>query len=149
RKLGIKYPIIQAGMAGGITTPALVAAVSNAGGLGTLGAGYMSPEQIKQTIKEIKQLTNKPFGVNLFIPEIPETSEDEIEEANKLLQSYREELRLEKPKVTKPSCQTYEQQLKVIIEEKVPVCSFTFGVPSTDLVQQLKQENIVVIGTAT
>lgn len=41
--LGIKYPILQAGMAGGVTTPQLVAAVSNAGGLGTLGAGYMSP----------------------------------------------------------------------------------------------------------
>src|SRR5699024_11547620 len=100
KKLEIKYPIIQAGMAGGITTPELVAAVSNAGGLGTLGAGYMSAEQVKQTIRKIKQLTNKPFGINLFIPEIPEISENEIKEANNLLQSYHEELRLEKRKVS-------------------------------------------------
>ena len=60
QKLEIKYPIIQAGMAGGITTPELVAAVSNAGGLGSIGAGYLSPEQLRSSIQEIKQLTNKP-----------------------------------------------------------------------------------------
>ena len=60
QQLKIQYPIIQAGMAGGVTTPELVAAVSNSGGLGNLGAGYMSPEQMRKVFK-IKQLTDKPF----------------------------------------------------------------------------------------
>ena len=67
--LKIKYPIIQAGMAGGATTPALVASVSNAGGLGTLGAAYMKPEDIKMAIAEIRKLTDQPFAVNLFCVE--------------------------------------------------------------------------------
>ena len=59
RKLKIQYPILQAPMAGGPTTPDLVASVSNAGGLGSLGAGYLSPEQIRNAIKEIKQRTDR------------------------------------------------------------------------------------------
>lgn len=51
-KIRIKYPIIQAPMAGGATTPELVAAVSNAGGLGSLGAGYMNPSEIREAIKK-------------------------------------------------------------------------------------------------
>lgn len=124
KALHIHYPIIQAGMAGGTTTPELVAAVSNTGGLGTLGAGYMSADQMKKAIKKIKALTDKPFGVNLFIPETPQISGYKMKKANDLLRSYREKLRLEEPEVSKPSDQIYEQQLEVIIQEKVPVCSF-------------------------
>jgi nitronate monooxygenase len=53
-------------MAGGTSTPALVAAISNAGGLGSLGAGYITPEDIAKAIAEIRHLTRKPFAVNLF-----------------------------------------------------------------------------------
>jgi len=67
--LNFGIPIIQAPMAGGITTPELVAAVSNTGALGSLGAGYMTPDEIRRAIRKIKSLTNKPFNVNLFIPE--------------------------------------------------------------------------------
>jgi nitronate monooxygenase len=65
--LNIKYPIIQAGMAGGHTTPELVAAVSNAGGLGILAASRLTPEQLREAIHKIKSLTNRPFGVNLLL----------------------------------------------------------------------------------
>lgn len=149
QELNIQYPIIQAGMAGGTTTPELVAAVSNAGGLGTLGAGYMNTEQMKEAIKKIKKLTKNPFGVNLFIPEMPDISEKEIKKANDLLRPFREKLKLTEPEFSKPSAQIYEKQLEIIIQEKVPVCSFTFGVPSEKVIQRLKQKNIVVIGTAT
>lgn len=148
--LNIKYPIIQAGMAGGVTTPELVAAVSNAGALGTLGAGYMSPEQMQESIRKIKQLTKNPFGVNLFIPELPDVSEEEIEKANEWLRPFREELHITgKPEIKKLTASTFEKQLEIVIEEHVPVCSFTFGIPSKETVQQLKKREIVVIGTAT
>ncbi len=68
--LGIKYPIIQGAMAW-VSFPPLVAAVSNAGGLGILGAAFMSPEELRGHIRMIKELTDKPFGVN-FMPENPQ-----------------------------------------------------------------------------
>ena len=71
--LGIKYPIIQGAMAW-ISFPPLVAAVSNAGGLGILGSAFMSPEELRQNVKMIKQLTDKPFGVN-FVPESQQIDE--------------------------------------------------------------------------
>lgn len=64
--LGIKYPIFQGGMAW-VSSPKLVAAVSNAGGLGILGSGAMNGELVRAKIKEIKSLTNKPFGVNIML----------------------------------------------------------------------------------
>lgn len=64
--LGIKYPIIQGGMAG-ISEHNLVSAVSNAGGLGTIGSGLMPPSWLEAEIKKTKELTKNPFGVNLFM----------------------------------------------------------------------------------
>ena len=67
--LGLEHPIIQAPMAGAnATPPALVAAVSNAGGLGFVGAAYMAPDQIAREGKRIRELTERPFGINLFVP---------------------------------------------------------------------------------
>ena len=67
--LGIKHPIIQGAMSW-VSFPPLVAAVSNAGGLGILGAAFMSPDQVRENIRKIKGLTDKPFGVN-FMPDNP------------------------------------------------------------------------------
>jgi nitronate monooxygenase len=64
--LGIRYPIIQAGMAGQ-TTPELVAAVSNTGGLGILGATRMTPDKLLDAVRKIKMLTAKPYGVNFWL----------------------------------------------------------------------------------
>ena len=71
--LGIQYPIIQGGMAG-VSEAKLVSAVSNAGGLGTIGSGLMSEVWLTEEIKKTKELTEKPFAVNLFLqnPKIPE-----------------------------------------------------------------------------
>jgi len=64
--LGIKYPIIQGGMAG-VSEAILTAAVSNAGGLGIIGSGFASPSWLEEEIKKTKALTDKPFGVNLLM----------------------------------------------------------------------------------
>src|SRR3954467_14007270 len=65
---GLPEPIVQAPMAGGATTPELVAAVSNAGGLGFLAAGYLSANALAERIAATRALTERPFGVNLFVP---------------------------------------------------------------------------------
>ena len=64
----LEHPIVQAPLAGGPSTPALAAAVSEAGGLGFLGAGYRSAEGVREEIAELRRLTERPFGVNLFAP---------------------------------------------------------------------------------
>lgn len=147
--LKIDHPIIQAGMAGGVTTPELVAVVSNAGGLGTLGAGYMTPEDMRKSIQKIKSLTRSSFGVNVFVPERPSATKKEISRVNELLKPFRNELGIENETQPEVDESLFDKQLKVLQEEKVPVCSFTFGIPGQETIQKLKEEGIVLIGTAT
>ncbi|MDI2588318.1 nitronate monooxygenase [Psychrobacillus sp. NEAU-3TGS] len=151
--LKIDYPIIQAPMAGGITTSKLVAAVSNNGALGMIGAGYLSPTQLQEQIREVKELTSKSFGVNLFVPNDFQVTEDEIDVASKLLHKFQAQLNIENEQSVIPNkddaFEVYNEQIKVIMEEKVPICSFTFGVPSVEIISQLKQHGIILIGTAT
>jgi nitronate monooxygenase len=147
--LRVEHPIIQAGMAGGATTPELVAAVSEAGGLGTLGAAYMSPDAIRDAVAEVRSLTGRPFAVNLFVPEPFDPSLYDPREVNAPLARYREELGIEVPEEVGDFVQPFEDQLAVVIEEKVPVFSFTFGVPEEAQISALKKAGIVLIGTAT
>ena len=149
RTLNIRYPIFQAPMAGGPTTPDLLAAVSNAGGLGNLGAGYLTPEQIRMAIQEIRKRTDRPFGVNLFVPEEPTESGEIINQMTDYLNFYREELGIPKNPVIQKSSESFEEQVQVLLDEKVPVFSFTFGIPPKDVIQVMKQNGTVVIGTAT
>lgn len=149
RTLKIRYPIFQAPMAGGPTTPELVAAVSNAGGLGNLGAGYLTPEQLRGAIQKIRELTDQPFGVNLFVPEQSEESEEAVVQMTDYLNNYRVRLGIaQNPSIPKSS-ESFEEQVQVLLEEKIPVFSFTFGIPPHDLIQAMKQRGTVVIGTAT
>ncbi|MFC4025488.1 NAD(P)H-dependent flavin oxidoreductase [Oceanobacillus longus] len=152
--LHIQYPIIQAPMAGGVTTTKLVAEVSNSGGLGSIGAGYMTPIQMREQIREIKQLTSNFFGINLFVPKEFDVTQDRIKSANQILQPIREQLGLHyKDNLEIPEfnnvLETFNEQIKTLIEEKVPVCSFTFGIPSSEVMSELKQHNIILMGTAT
>ena len=151
--LHIENPIIQAPMAGGISTSALVAAVSNNGALGMIAAGYLSPVQLKEQIIEVKQLTEYNFGVNVFVPNDFEINEHEINSANRLLQPFKEQLHIQEENVSIPTkasvLQAYNDQIQVIIDERVPICSFTFGVPSINKIQQLKDAGVILIGTAT
>ncbi|MGH0432488.1 NAD(P)H-dependent flavin oxidoreductase [Bacillus hominis] len=146
--LQIKYPIIQAGMAGAITTPELVAAVSNSGGLGTLGAGYMSPEQIREAIYKIRKLTDKPFGVNLLLTKEVQIEEEKVNRAKELLSGVNRELGIEEEDVLKLPT-SYKEQLQVLLEEKVPVVSFAFQTLEQEEIDDLKRRGIKVIGTAT
>lgn len=128
--LRIRYPIIQAGMAGGITTPELVASVSNAGALGILGASRLTPEQTRDQIHRIKTLTNQPFGVNLVIAP-PEPNVHEVQKVQKILDQFRQELDLPlreegASEVALPPSRISEQ-LGVVFEEKVPAVSFGLG----------------------
>src|ERR671925_1058633 len=123
--LRIRYPIIQAGMAGGFTTPELVAAVSNAGALGVLGASRLTPEQTRNQIRRIKTLTNQPFGVNLLNAP-PEPNVQEVQKVQRILDQFRQELGLpltegEGPKEVALPPSHLSEQVDIVFEEKVPV----------------------------
>ena len=128
--LRIRYPIIQAGMAGGFTTPELVAAVSNAGALGVLGANRLTPEQTRNQIRRIKTLTNQPFGVNLLIAP-PEPNVQEVQKVQRILDQFRQELGIPlrergANEIALPPSHLSEQ-VSIVFEEKVPVLSFGLG----------------------
>lgn len=149
-KLGITLPIIQAPMAGGPTTPELVAAVSNAGGLGSIGAAMLAPEALQTAIQATRQLTQKPFAVNLFAPLQFERSAEKIQLIWQAMAGYRQELGLPptaQPEIINPA--VFEDQLAMLIREKIKLISFTFGTPSQQVINQLHDHKIIVMGTAT
>jgi nitronate monooxygenase len=149
KKIGINLPIIQAPMAGGATTPQLVAAVSNSGGLGSLAAGYMAPDEIRQAIKKIRELTSKPFAVNLFVPEKHYASSAQIQKSCDDINQTCRELSIEIFPIKEPYAHSFEEQVSVIFEEKVPIFSYTFSLLNSDWVSRFKKNHIVLIGTAT
>jgi nitronate monooxygenase len=150
RLLKVQYPIVQAPMLG-VTSPEMVAAVSNAGGLGSLPVGGLSPEKTRELIHKVKQLTHKPFAVNLFAHSIPEYNIQEAEAMRALLKQLKQEhgLATEIPELDSLKFYTYEEQIPILIDESVPVVSFTFGIPDDASLQQLKQHGTILIGTAT
>jgi len=148
KQLGIDYPIIQAPMAGGPSTPELAAAVSNSRALGSLGVGYLSPEQIESEIRKVKELTNKPFSINLFVPDRDVASQPSDKVLNRL-KEFSEELGIDSPEIPSPPKYNFEDQLAVVIENNVPIFSFTFGIPDKVLIKGLLERGVLVIGTAT
>lgn len=151
QSLNIAYPLIQAPMAGGITTPELAAAVSNAGGLGSIASGYLPADQLSEIIQKTKQLTDKPFAVNAFVPPDDEVdvSREEIKKAAKRLHPFYDELGIKPPETPTRFDEPFEELIDVIIDEQVPAVSFTFGIPSKEIVSRLKQAGAYLIGTAT
>lgn len=145
--VGIKHPIIQAPMAG-VTTPEFVAASSNAGILGSIGAGYSSAEATRDFIREVKELTDKPFAVNLFVPEYAEMDQEQLRKAYLALQPVGKKLGM--PFWKAPLSESdFDRQVDVIIEEGILICSFTFGIPEPETIQKLKDAGVLLIGTAT
>ncbi|MGK0554162.1 nitronate monooxygenase [Macrococcus capreoli] len=145
--LNIRYPIIQAGMAGS-TTPELVASVCNEGGLGTIGAGYMSLETLEQEVNIVQRLTDKPYAVNLFVPEPFNYDNTAIEAMQTLLEPYYQQYNITTAEVKDHPKQHFIDAIQLLIRKKVPVVSFTFGLPSTDIINLLKSNGIKTIATA-
>ncbi|MGP4080748.1 NAD(P)H-dependent flavin oxidoreductase [Pseudalkalibacillus sp. R45] len=144
----IEFPIVQAGMAGGITTPELVAAVSEAGGLGTLGAGYLTPEATRNAIKEIRARTDRPFAVNLFKVEMQQEDDRTASVQQQLLPIY-EDLDIIPSTQKHAVTDYYEKQFAILIEEKVPVISTTFEVPTEEQIQLAHEHELKMVTMVT
>lgn len=145
--LGIEYPIIQAGMAGGPATPELAAAVIEAGGLGTIGAAYLSPDALRKAIAAIKAATSKPFAVNIFVSKEKDDF-SRLVEVQRALASFRKELNIEEPRISN-SADWSRQQFEICVEMKVPVISTAFGLLDDEAIQDAKSAGIKTIAMAT
>lgn len=147
RLFDVRWPIILAPMGGGSGTPELAAAVSNAGGMGSIGAGYLSAQQIKETVKQLRDLSPQPFNINLFVLDFPSRPAD-IAAAVNLLQPFHRELQLEEPALP-PTPPSFVEQAQAVLQSNVPVFSFTFGVPERQLIDAFHARGTQVVGTAT
>jgi nitronate monooxygenase len=148
-RLGIRVPVIQAPMGGGFTPPELVAAVSNAGGLGSLGAPYLTPEQIIAAAAQIRRLTDKPFNVNLFAGGYAVENRVDPAPMLSLLAEIHAALGLPVPVLPPLQPIPFSDQLEAVLEVRPAVFSFTFGIPDAMAIRRLKTAGILVLGTAT
>nr|MDT0662561.1 nitronate monooxygenase [Micromonospora sp. DSM 115978] len=142
------HPIIAAPMAGGPSTPRLVAAVGRAGAMGFLAAGYKEVAQVRDEIRQVRQMVDAPFGVNVFAS--GETSVDQAALAAYAATLHSDAARLNVP-LGRPRADDDQlaEKVDLLCAEAVPMVSFTFGLPTGAIVQRLQHSGATVLVTVT
>lgn len=145
--LSVRWPIVGAPMAGGPSTPALAAAVSDGGGLGFLAAGYLGAEELEQEMAETRRLGASSFGVNVFVP-----GSSEVDEV--ALDAYLEGLRPQAAEFGVEVTASWDddhwtEKIELLTRHPAPVVSFTFGCPAPEVVSRLQQAGTRVVITVT
>jgi nitronate monooxygenase len=155
-RLGIAYPIVQSGM-GGVAGADLVAEVCRAGGLGVIAGLNLPPEKLRESIRAVRAATDRPFGVNLFMPDqlrppvqpaaIPEAT---IEAVQQTLNGFRERLGLPTTTARPPAVpDLIPAALEVILQERPAVFSIGLGNPEPALVARCHERGIAVMAMVT
>ncbi len=145
-RLGSTTPVIQAPMAGGWTTPALVAAVSESGAFGFLAGARLTADQLREQIADTRRRTARPFGVNFLIPTVPpEDASGTLD--HPVVTRIRARLALPAPRPM-PESAGIDEALDVAIRAGVPVVSFAMGLPAR-YIPMLHSAGVLVIATAT
>jgi nitronate monooxygenase len=144
-----RYPIVQAPMAGGASCPQLAAAVSEGGGFGFLAAGYKTADGMYEEIKHLRGLTGQAFGVNVFMPQTPHADRSAV-------QIYRNQLAGEAAWYDTPLGDSeagrddgYEAKLAILLDDPVPVVSFTFGCPHRRVLDRFHRAGTYTMVTVT
>lgn len=147
-RLKLAHPIIQAPMAGGNDTPELAAAVCNAGGIGVLGAAYLTPQQIRDAALIVRARTNRPFGINLFSP-LPTPAAVDTAPAMAAVAPYYAKLGLAPPDPPGLSGHSFADQLAAVLDSGATVFSFAFAIPAAQDLAAARSRGLFVMGTAT
>jgi nitronate monooxygenase len=144
----ISKPLIVAPMAGGPSTPQLAAAASNAGGLGMLAGGLLSPDVLAEKIDAARGLTSGPLGVNLFVPQPSAGTQCQYAEYAKALapEAQRYGVRLGTPRQDDHG---WAAKLQVVSDMRPEVVSFTFGLPSTQTCSRLHDGGTLLFASVT
>jgi len=147
--LGIEHAIIQAPMAGNGSTPAMTAAVSAAGGLGSIGAAYLTLEALAAEVAAVRAQTGRPFAINLFANSATPPGAADPAPMLALIARHHAILGLEPPTLPASPANALDAQLAAVLVHGPAVLSFTMGLlPATDIAR-LKEAGIKTMGTAT
>lgn len=149
RRLGVAHPIILAPMGGGPSTPELVVAVSNAGGLGSLAGAYLTPDEIRQAVLRIRSLTDRPFAINLFVGGRERADGFDAAPMLALLAEVHASFGLPPPQLPPVEPDPFDSQFEAVIAARPAAFSFTFGIPPAAALTRLKTSGIISMGTAT
>lgn len=144
----LAVPILGAPMAGGPSTPALAAAVSNAGGLGFVAAGYLSADRFAEIIAAARALTTAAIGVNVFVPQPSAATPDALERYRELLVPLAEHYGAEVA-AAKPDDDGWQAKLDVVVDLAPEVASFTFGCPAAEILGRLRDRGVLTAVTVT
>jgi nitronate monooxygenase len=136
----MRHPIVQAPMAGGPSTVELARAVSDAGGLGFLAAGYLKADALREQIRELRAATPAPFGVNVFVPGPPTSDPEALAAYLETVDGHGE---------PRHDDDSWTEKLAILLEERPAVASFTFGCPAAGDVTDLRRAGIEVWVTVT
>jgi len=151
--LKIEYPILLGPMGGGFSTPELLAAVSNAGGLGSIGAYTLNPEEIIETNRIVRTKTAKPYNINLLVNDVDEHllnyPSEKIEEIKLLFKPFFDELSIPLPDLNVNIPSKFLKQVETLFELKPAVFSFIFGIPSKEILNEARKLGIKTVGAAT
>jgi nitronate monooxygenase len=145
----LRHPIVLAPLAGGPSTPALAAAVCEAGGFGFLAAGYLGADALRDDIHALRELTKAPFGVNVFVPGSADVDEEAVRlyvERLRARESGRYDVEPGEPRFDDDG---WDAKLRVLAAEKPAVVSFTFGCPSPEVISSLAEAGSEVWVTVT
>jgi nitronate monooxygenase len=145
----IAAPIVGAPMAGGPGTPALAAAVSNAGGLGFVAGGYLSAEKFAEDITAARAATTGPIGANLFVPQPSVADWVQLEYYAEDLEEVAEHYRVEVGHPVHGDDDDWERKLEVVADVRPEMVSFTFGSPPPDVMRRLSALGLLVSVTVT
>ena len=147
---GTDWPIVQAPMAGGVTTPALVAAACEAGALGSIGAAMLSPQRIAEEVAAVRALTSRPFAVNLFVLDEPHAQPRTGEaEAIARLAAWRARYGLPPQSPPPKLCESTAAQIEAVAAAAPAVASFHFGIPAAARLDALRRAGCRIVGSAT
>ena len=145
----IMVPIVGAPMAGGPGTPALAAAVSNAGGLGFVAGGHLSAERFAEDIAAARAATTGPLGVNLFVPQPSVADWVQLDYYAAELEEIAEHYHVEVGHPQYGDDDDWEHKLEVVADVRPELVSFTFGVPPPDVIRRLGALGLLVMVTVT
>lgn len=144
----LERPVIAAPMAGGISTPDLVAAAAAAGGMGFLAAGYKTVDQLREEIMRTRELGAEVFGANLFVPDAGAVSLDDARAYRSRLLPLAEGLGVDLPEPREDD-DAYAGKIAALLSDPVPVVSFTFGCPSDEVIRGFRAVGTATVATVT
>ena len=141
-------PLIAAPMAGGPSTPAMVSAANQAGGFGLLAAGYKTVEAIEAEIKTVRS-EGIPFGVNVFAPNPLPVDPDGYRAYAAIMQAEADQFGLTLPPDPIEDTDRFDEKIALLLDDPVPMVSFTFGIPRPSVITALQKVDSVVVQTVT